>query len=89
MIIPIANAMFDGEIIINDLIKEKISLFKCDRTYYCKFYSVTKHKTPSRLKFGLNILNNKKNSLPTNICFNGIIPNKTFLKKKGATLSNQ
>lgn len=29
-------------------------------------------------------MNNKKNSLPTNICFNGIIPNKTFLKKKGA-----
>ena len=69
---------------INDLIKKKISLFKYDRTYYCKFYSATKHKTPSRLKFALNILNNKKNSLPTNICFNGIIPNKTFLKKKGA-----
>lgn len=41
--------------------------------------------TPSRMKFGLNLGNlSKKNNLPSNICFNAIVPNEKLVKKPGA-----
>ena len=39
---------------------------------------------PSRMKFGLNLSKvKKKNNLPSNICFNAIVPNKKYLHKPG------
>jgi hypothetical protein len=68
---------------LNKIIEEtKIELNK-KKNYFCRIYSTSKKKIPWRIKFALNICNYAQNSLPSNVCFNLQVSEKSFLKKKG------
>jgi hypothetical protein len=79
---------------MTDIVLSEVKNINLDKTYVIKIICDGKTIIPTRIKFGLNIGQNKGENVPSNVCFNVFVPTKNFERKPktfkwGLVLPNQ
>ena len=68
---------------IKEILEKRKIRLSYRKNYFVKLIANGGGKVPTRLKFGLNLGNRSKYDVPSNICFNAHVPNKSVLTKPG------
>lgn len=79
---------------ISDIVISEVKNINKKKSYILKIICEGQTVIPTRIKFGLNIGENKEENIPSNVCFNVYVPSNNFERKPktfkwGLVLPNQ